>query len=229
MAFGGQRPRTTAVIPEASPFVRARQVWAERDGDGRAQARNWRIMAFAMTTIAMIFASAFVYEATRIKIAAYYVPISDLGRPGRITLIGDQYTPGRGEISYFLQNWVKTMFEKSIDPVTQGSQLKTNFSFLRGNALTTMTEWAQVNDPMKDLGHVARTVTINSILQRSEQIWQVNWTETTYTDGAKSKEDRYSGLFVLDHAPPQTEVDMNANPLGLHITNISMGLEGVTQ
>jgi type IV secretion system protein VirB5 len=229
MAFGGQRPRTTAVIPEASPFARAHQIWAGRDGDGRAQARNWRIMAFAMTATAMIFAAGFVYEATRIKIAAYYVPINELGRPGRITLIGDQYTPGRGEISYFLQNWVKTMFEKSIDPVTQGGQLKTNFSFLRANALTTMTEWAQTNDPMKDLGHLARTVTVNSILQRSEQTWQVNWTETTYTDGAKSKEDRHSGLFVIDHAPPQTEADMNVNPLGLHISNISMGLEGITQ
>ena len=125
MAFGGQRPRTMAVIPQASPFARAHQIWARRDGDGRAQARNWRIMAFAMTATAMIFAGGFVYEATRIRIAAYYVPINELGRPGRIMLIGDQYTPGRGEISYFLQNWVKTMFEKSIDPVTQGGQLKT--------------------------------------------------------------------------------------------------------
>lgn len=229
MAFPTARPNTKAIIPESSPYARAIDIWTRRDGEGRAQARNWRIMAFMMSGVAMIFAGGFVYQSTRSHVSAYYVPINEFGRPGLVKLIGEQFTPGRAEISYFLQNWVKTTFEKSIDPVVQGGQLKNNFAFLRGSALTTMTEWAQTNDPMKDLGQVARTVTISSVLQRSEQTWQVNWIETTYTEGAKTKEERHSGLFAVDHAPPQNEAQMMTNPLGLHITSISMGIEGIAQ
>jgi type IV secretion system protein VirB5 len=217
-----------AILPEETPYLRAAQQWDYRIGDARAQARNWRLMAFSSIVIAGIFAVGFAYEATRIKVAAYYVPVDEIGRPGHVELVGNVYTPSSAAIIYFLSDWTRTMFAKPTDPIVAREDLLKDFSVLRGNAATSMNQWASANDPMKDLGHVARTVAINAVLQRSGQSWQVDWTESTFTDGSKSSDVKYTGLFTVETVPPTNQSELLANPLGLHITAINWSREGVS-
>jgi type IV secretion system protein VirB5 len=211
--FSQRRLDTGTSLPQETPYQRARQVWDNRIGDGYAHARNWRIMAFCMAGVSLIFAAGFVYEATRTKIAAYYVPISEIGRPGKVVLAGNTYTPTNAAVTYFLSDWVRTAFSKSV---------------LRGKAFTTMTEWANQNDPMKDVGHTARTVTVDAILQRTDTTWEVDWSETTFTDGARSGTARYTGLLSVDAAPPSNQAELLANPLGLHLNSITWSREGAS-
>ena len=228
MAFSTRRMASKAILPEETPYLRAAQQWDYRIGDARAQARNWRLMAFSSIVIAGIFAIGFTYEATRIKVAAYYVPVDEIGRPGHVELVGNVYTPSNAAIIYFLSDWTRTMFAKPTDPIVAREDLLKDFSVLRGNAATGMNQWASANDPMKDIGHVARTVAINAVLQRSDQSWQVDWTESTFTDGSKSNDVKYTGLFTVETVPPTNQSELLANPLGLHITAINWSREGVS-
>jgi type IV secretion system protein VirB5 len=228
MAFSTRRMASKAILPEETPYLRAAQQWDYRIGDARAQARNWRLMAFSSIVIAGIFAVGFAYEATRIKVAAYYVPVDEIGRPGHVELVGNVYTPSNAAIIYFLSDWTRTMFAKPTDPIVAREDLLKDFSVLRGNAATGMNQWASANDPMKDIGHVARTVAINAVLQRSDQSWQVDWTELTFTDGSKSNDVKYTGLFTVETVPPTNQSELLANPLGLHITAINWSREGVS-
>ena len=228
MAFSTRRMASKAILPEETPYLRAAQQWDHRIGDARAQARNWRLMAFSAIAIAAIFAAGFAYEATRVKVAAYYVPVDEIGRPGHVELVGNVYTPSNAAIIYFLSDWTRTMFAKPTDPIVAREDLLKDFSVLRGNAATSMNQWASANDPMKDLGHVARTVAINAVLQRSDQSWQVDWTESTFTDGSKSSDVKYTGLFTVETVPPTNQSELLANPLGLHITAINWSREGVS-
>ena len=228
MAFSTRRMASKAILPEETPYLRAAQQWDHRIGDARAQARNWRLMAFSSIAIAGIFAAGFAYEATRVKVAAYYVPVDEIGRPGHVELVGNVYTPSNAAIIYFLSEWTRTMFAKPTDPIVARQDLLKDFSVLRGNAATSMNQWASANDPMKDLGHIARTVAINAVLQRSDQSWQVDWTESTFTDGSKSNDVKYTGLFTVETVPPTNQSELLANPLGLHITAINWSREGVS-
>ena len=228
MAFSTRRMASKAVLPEETPYLRAAQQWDHRIGDARAQARNWRLMAFSSIAIAGIFAAGFTYEASRVKIAAFYVPVSEIGRPGHVEPVGNVYTPSNAAIIYFLSDWTRTMFAKPTDPIVARQDLLKDFSVLRGTAATSMNQWASANDPMKDLGHVARTVTINAVLQRSDQSWQVDWTESTFTEGSKSSDLKYTGLFTVETVPPTNQSELLANPLGLHITAIDWSREGVS-
>ena len=228
MAFSTRRMPTTAILPQETPYLRAAQQWDYRIGDARAQARNWRLMAFCSIAIAAVFAAGFAYEASRVRIAAYYVPVDEHGKPGRVEPIGNTYTPSNAAIIYFLSDWTRTMFAKPTDPIVARENLLKDFAVLRGHAATTLNEWATANDPMKDMGHVARTVTVNTVLQRSDQSWQVDWTESTFTDGSKSSDLRYTGLFTVESVPPTNQTELLANPLGLHITAISWSREGVS-
>src|SRR5471030_1665366 len=228
MAFSTRRMASKAILPEETPYLRAAQQWDHRICDARAQARNWRLMAFSSIAIAGIFAAGFTYEASRVKIAAYYVPVNEIGMPGHVEPVGNVYTPSNAAIIYFLSDWTRTMFAKPTDPIVAREDLLKDFSVLRGTAATSMNQWASANDPMKDLGHVARTVTINAVLQRSDQSWQVDWTESTFTDGSKSNDVKYTGLFTVETVPPTNQSELLANPLGLHITAINWSREGVS-
>lgn len=224
--FPQRRQQTGTSLPEETPYLHARQVWDNRIGDAYAHARNWRLMAFAMAGVSLIFATGFVFEATRTKIAAYYVPISEIGRPGKVVLAGNAYTPSAAAITYFLSDWVRIAFSKPLDPIVLRENMVRGFAVLRGKAFNTMTEWANQNDPMKDIGRVARTVTIDAVLQRTDQTWEVDWTETTYTDGTRSATARYTGLFSVDATPPTNQAELLANPLGLHLNSITWSREG---
>ena len=48
-----------------TPYQRAAQVWDERIGSARVQARNWRYMAFGSLILAAGFAGALVWQSAR--------------------------------------------------------------------------------------------------------------------------------------------------------------------
>ena len=226
--FATRRLETGTSMPQETPYQQATRVWDGRMGDAYAHARNWRLMAFVMAGISCIFAAGFVYEATRTQIAAYYVPITEIGKPGKVVLANNTYTPTNAAITYFLSDWVRTTFARPLDPIVMRENMLRSFAVLRGKASTTMSEWANQNDPMKDLGHVARTVTVDAILQRTDQTWEVDWTETTFTDGARSGVARYTGLLSVEAVPPANQAELLANPLGLHLNSITWSREGTS-
>lgn len=226
--FATRRLETGTSLPQETPYQRASQVWDNRIGSAYAHARNWRLMAFVLAGISCIFAAGFVYEATRTKIAAYYVPVSEIGRPGKVVLANNSYTPTNAAITYFLSNWVRATFSRPLDPIVMRENMVRSFAVLRGKAATTMTDWANQDNLMKDLGRVARTVTVDAILQRTDQTWEVDWTETTFTDGARSGAARFTGLLSVEAVPPTNQAELLANPLGLHLNSITWSREGAS-
>ena len=57
--------------PEAvTPYQKAAQVWDERIGSARIQARNWRLMAFGSLLLSGGLAAALVWQSTQGTITA---------------------------------------------------------------------------------------------------------------------------------------------------------------
>jgi type IV secretion system protein TrbF len=225
MTFPNRPLRTGTSAPQETPYLRAAQEWDRRIGDSRAQARNWRLMAFAMAGVTLILAGGLVYEANSSHVEAYFVPIDRAGKPGTVQLAGDTYQPTQAEISYFLGQWVDQMFAKPVDPVVLKQNIDRAFAFLVGHARVTMTQWGEQNDPSKDIGHQAITVNVDSVLQRSPQTYQVDWTQQTYEDGGLVSTDRFTGLFEITIHPPTDQATLLSNPLGLYITDLSWSRE----
>lgn len=223
--FPNRSLRAGTSAPQETPYLRAGQEWDRRIGDARVQARSWRLMAFSSLGIAAIFAVGFVVEANRTHIETVIVPVDQAGKPGQIQLANSVYNPTQAEIGYFLGQWVTKMFSKPIDPIVLKQNMDNAFGFLAGHALVTVTDWAQQNDPTANLGHEAVTVNVNSVLQRSPETYQVDWTQQTYEDGALTSTQRYTGLFQITVHQPTNNAQLLANPLGLYITELSWSRE----
>ena len=67
--------------PEAvTPYQKAAQVWDERIGSARVQARNWRLMAFGSLLLSGGLAAALVWQSTQGTITPWVVEVDHLGQ-----------------------------------------------------------------------------------------------------------------------------------------------------
>ena len=87
-----KRPTThygKAAEPE-TPYQRAAQVWDERIGASRIQAKNWRLMAFGSLILSAGFATALVVQSARGTIVPWVVQVDRVGARGRhaVTVAG---------------------------------------------------------------------------------------------------------------------------------------------
>ena len=63
-----------------TPYQKAAQVWDERIGSARVQARNWRYMAFGSLVLSAGFASALVWQTARGTVVPWVVQVDQLGQ-----------------------------------------------------------------------------------------------------------------------------------------------------
>src|SRR3546814_16953185 len=72
----GQRYSTTPVpVP---PYQQAAQVWDERIGSARAQARNWRWMAFGCLVLSLLMVAGLLWQPGRSPVTPYLVEVDRL-------------------------------------------------------------------------------------------------------------------------------------------------------
>ena len=78
-----------ATTPEpVTPYQKAAQVWDERIGSARVQARNWRLMALGCLTLVAGLSTAVIWQSTRSsfqKLTSYSNGVASSG-PGLLAL-----------------------------------------------------------------------------------------------------------------------------------------------
>jgi type IV secretion system protein TrbF len=76
-----------------TPFQKAAQVWDERIGSARIQARNWRLIAFANLFVAAGLAGGLIWQAARGTVTPWVVEIDRLGQAQAVSPAVADYRP----------------------------------------------------------------------------------------------------------------------------------------
>lgn len=76
-----------------TPYQKAAQVWDERIGSARVQAKNWRYMAFGSLILSACFASALVLQSTRGTVVPWVVQVDNLGQAQTVAAATADYRP----------------------------------------------------------------------------------------------------------------------------------------
>jgi type IV secretion system protein VirB5 len=216
-----------ASAPVETPYMRAQQVWDDRMGSARAQAANWRLAAFAAFGLSFVTLSGYIYERSNTHVATYVIPVDQAGRPGTIELAGRAYQPTKAETAYFLSDWVSWVRSRSpSDAVVNAASALRAYNFVDGSgrgeldALEKASQAAMAATPNQ-----AVTVQVQSVIQRSPNSFQVNWTETAFREGDTAKVTRWTGIFGTIVKPPHDEAALRRNPLGIFINSVQISQE----
>ena len=101
-----------------TPYQKAAQVWDERIGTSRVQARNWRLMALGSLALSLILAGdPALARADRARPIPYIVEVDPRGGARAVGPAAETYKPSDAQIAFHLARFVDNVRSLSIDPV----------------------------------------------------------------------------------------------------------------
>src|SRR5712672_437282 len=90
-----------------TPYQKAAQVWDERIGSARVQAKNWRLMAFGSLMLSAGLAIGLVWQSARGSITPWVVEVDRLGQAQRVAPASTDYQPTDAQIAYHLARFIE--------------------------------------------------------------------------------------------------------------------------
>src|SRR5262245_38608574 len=100
-----------------TPYQRAAQVWDDRIGSARVQARNWRLMAFGSLLLAGGFATALVWQSTRGSVVPWVVQVDRFGEALAVAPAVADYRPTDAQVAWHLARFIEQVRSIPADPI----------------------------------------------------------------------------------------------------------------
>lgn len=223
MVFKRGSMRYGRTPPPVTPYQKAAQVWDERLGSARVQAKNWRLMAFGSLGLSMGLAGAFAWYAQSGLVVPYVVEIEASGTVRQINPASHAYEPNDAQIAYHLARFVEQVRGLSSDAVMVRQSWLKAYDYVTAEAAVTLNDYARGNDPFARLGRGTIAIEVTSAIRASPSSFQLRWQEQSFEGGALVATKRFTGLFTMMIAAPRDEARLRRNPLGIYITAFNWG------
>ena len=187
MRFGRAQQRYSQTPLPITPYQAAAQVWDERIGSARVQARNWRLMAFGCLGLALVMSGALVWRASQSIVTPYVVEVDSGGQVRAVGEAASPYRPTDAQIAFHLAHFITNVRSLAIDPVIVRQSWLQAYDYTTDQGAATLNEFARISDPFSHIGQTSVAAEVTSVVRASDASFQVRWIERSYTHGALSR------------------------------------------
>ncbi|WP_417768744.1 conjugal transfer protein TrbF [Stappia sp.] len=208
-----------------TPYQRAAQVWDERIGSARVQARNWRYMAFASLILAAGFAGALVWQSARGTVVPWVVQVDALGEAQAVAPASADYEPTDPQIAFHLGRFIEQVRSIPADAIIVRQNWLRAYEFTTDRGAAALNDFARANDPFTRVGRQQIAVEVSSVIRASPGSFRVAWTERHYENGQLSTTERWTAILTVVIQTPRSAERLRANPLGIYVNAISWSRE----
>jgi len=225
MRFKRPQVRYADTPQPATPYQSAAQVWDERIGSARAQAKNWRWMAFGCLALALLMAGGLVWRSAQSIVTPYVVEVD---RSGQVRAVGEavaSYRPTDAQVAYHLAHFVTLVRSLSIDPIVVRQDWLDAYDYTTDRGAAVLNDYARTNDPFAQIGKDSVTVQVTSVVRASESSFNVRWNEQHFVNGAPADTERWNAVISTVLQTPHTEQRLRKNPLGIYVNGLSWSRE----
>ncbi|QGN54107.1 conjugal transfer protein TrbF [Novosphingobium sp. Gsoil 351] len=208
-----------------TPFQRAGQLWDDRIGSARVQARNWRWMAFGALGLSAGLAAAFAWQSAQSRVVPYVVEVDKLGAVRALAPVVPGHTPNDPEIAWHLSEFIRHVRTVSLDPILMRRDWLAAYDFVTPRAATFLGAYARQARPFEAIGEQTVSVQVTSVVRASERSFQVKWSETAYARGDEDGTSRWTAILGVKMRPPSDAETLRKNPLGIYVDAIDWSRE----
>lgn len=208
-----------------TPYQKAAQVWDERIGSARVQARNWRLMAFGSLILSAGFASALVWQSGRGTIVPWVVQVDNLGQAQAVAPAVADYRPTDPQIAWHLARFIEQVRSIPADAIIVRQNWLRAYDFTTDRGAMALNDYARSNDPFTRVGKQQVAVDVSSVIRASPESFRVAWTERRYQDGSLAETSRWTAILTVVVQPPRDTEKLRANPLGIYVNAINWSRE----
>ena len=208
-----------------TPYQRASQVWDERIGSARVQARSWRYAFFGALGLSGALTAALIWQNARGTIVPWVVEVDRLGEARSVAPAEAGFNPTDPQIAFHLARFIEHVRALPDDPVVVRTNWLRAYDFVSDRGALALNDHARSNDPFAMVGREQVAVDVTSVIRASPQSFRVAWTERRYRDGALAETSRWTAILGVAVQPPRTPDALSKNPLGILITSINWSKE----
>jgi len=211
-------------LPE-TPFQRAGQLWDERIGSARVQARNWRLMAFGCLGLTSVLSAGLLWQGLQSRVVPYVVEVDRLGEARAVAPAEAGYRPTDPQIAWFLSRFITDIRSRSLDPVLMRADWLSAYDFTTRRGAVFLGDYARAADPFGHVGTRTISVQVTSVVRASDKSFQVKWIETVFERGSEVGVSHWTAILTVVMAPPTTADRLRKNPLGIYVDAIDWSRE----
>jgi len=208
-----------------TPYQRAAQVWDDRIGSARVQARNWRFMAFGSLALSMGLSAALVWQSTNGSIVPWVVQVDRLGQAQAVAPATADYQPNDPQIAFYLARFIEQVRSISADAIIVRQNWLRAYDFTTQAGALALSDYARANDPFAKVGKQQVAVEVSSVIRASPSSFRIAWIERRYQDGALASTERWSAILTVTVQPPRDADTLRKNPLGIYVNAINWSKE----
>ena len=208
-----------------TPYQKAAQVWDERIGSARVQARNWRLMAFGCLGLVGGLSLQLAVLSTTSRVTPYVVEVERGGSIRAVAPAVESYDPSDAQIAAELARFIEHVREVSTDPVVVKQNWLKAYDYATDRAAQTLNDYARENDPFAKIGQRSVSVEITSVVRASPSSFQIRWREKAFENGSAAGVQSFTGVLTIVTKSPHDAATLRANPLGIYVNAINWSRE----
>ena len=225
MLFRRPNQRYGQTPEPVTPYQKAEQLWDERIGSARVQAKNWRLMAFGCFFLAAALSGTLVWQSMQSRVVPFVVEVDKFGEAHAVASAIKDYQPTDAQIAWHLARFIGNVRSISTDPVLVRQDWLSAYDFAADKAAVFLNDYAKKNDPFAQIGTRSVSVQVTSVVRASETSFQVKWSEQTFERGSLARSERWTAILTVLVHPPRTAEQLRKNPLGLFVKAIDWSRE----
>jgi len=208
-----------------TPYQRAAQVWDDRIGSARVQAKNWRLMAFGSLALSAGLSAALVWQSLSGSIVPWVVQVDKLGQAQAVAPAVADYRPTDPQIAFHLARFIEQVRSIPADAIIVRQNWLRAYDFTTQAGALALNDYARANDPFTKVGKQQVAVEVSSVIRASPDSFRVAWIERRYQDGSLASTERWSAILTIALQTPRDAEKLRANPLGIYVNAINWSKE----
>jgi type IV secretion system protein VirB5 len=214
----------TTPLPE-TPYQRAAQVWDDRIGSARVQARSWRLAFFGALGLASCLTAGIIWQGARGSIVPWVVEVDRLGEAQVVAPADATFTPSDPQIAFHLARFIEQVRSLPADPIVVRQNWLRAYDFATDRGALALNDYARTNDPFAAVGREQVGIDVTSVIRASPTSFRVAWVERRYRDGSLAETSRWTAILTIVVQPPRTPDALRKNPLGIFVNAINWSKE----
>ena len=208
-----------------TPYQKAAQVWDERIGSARMQAKNWRLMAFGCLFLTAGLAGSLVWQSAQGTITPWVVEVDRLGQAQTVAPANSAYQPTDPQIAFHLARFVEHVRGLPMDAIVLRQDWLRAYEFTTDRGAAALNDYARANDPFAKLGKMQVAVEVSSVIRASPESFRVAWIERRYENGQLAGTERWTAILTIVVETPRDIDRLRKNPLGIYVNAINWSKE----
>jgi type IV secretion system protein VirB5 len=205
-----------------NPYAAARHEYNLMYGNLIKAKYNWQRISFLALAANLLLIIGLLWLSGQSRYIPYAVKVDALGNTSFAGYLTREANISPLELNAFIRRWIENARAVIADPIAEKQSLDFVYAASTQGTSKVLNEFYRANDPFKAAQQATVEVEVNAVLQKTDNSWQVDWTETQRDlDGKVVGVTHWEALMTIGQHPVTDQKILDVNPLSLFVEHLS--------